>query len=113
MEKGEPKDSPSFESINYQPLRLLVETRGLDRLQILAWLEANRFTRRNRNLLTSARISSDSRLPRLDRKDAKASKLNTIILFQGRLHGFENRVDCHFRFGSGNSSTLDNLVNDI
>jgi hypothetical protein len=112
-EKGEPKDSPSFESIDYQPVRPATLKRGLDRLQILAWLEANRFPRRDGNFLTSARISSDSRFSRFDGKDSKTSKLNAIILFQGYLHGFENRVDCHFRFGSGNSSSLDNLVNDI
>src|SRR4030095_1644684 len=112
-EKGEPKDSPSFESIDYQPVRSQVEIAGLHRLQILARLEANCFARRNGNFLAGARIAADSGLPRLDGEDAKASKLNTIILFQGCLHGFENRVDCHFRFCSGNSSSLDHLVNDI
>jgi hypothetical protein len=85
----------------------------LDRLQILAWLEADGLSRRNGNFFTGPRIPTDSRFSGLDRENAKATQLNTIIFFQGCLHGFENGIDGGFSLGSGNAGSLNNLVNDV
>src|SRR5689334_21497665 len=52
----------------------------LQGLELFAGLEANRLAGRNRNLGSGTGIPADSRLPRLDGKDAKAPQLDPVSL---------------------------------
>ena len=62
------------------------------RLQLFAWLEANRLARRNRDFLAGARVAADAALARFHHKDAKAAQLDPVATRQCVFHRIEQRV---------------------
>ena len=86
---------------------------GLERLQVLAGLEADGLSGRNVDFGTGARISTDAGLARFYRKDAKASQLNAIVGLQSVLHAVEDGIDRLFGFGLADARALDDLIDKI
>ena len=87
--------------------------RGLDRLQLFAWLEPNGLTRRNINLLTGARVTADSRLARLDVEDAEAAEFDPAAAAQGTLYRFKDRLHSLLGLSARYVRTGDNCVHDV
>jgi hypothetical protein len=89
-------------------LRLL-----LQRLQILAGLEAYGLSGRDIDFGTGAGVSPDAGLARFYREDAEASQLNPIIGLEGIFHAIEDGVNRLFRFRLANTRPLDDLIHKI
>jgi hypothetical protein len=64
----------------------------VERLEILAGLEANRLAGGDGDLGTCARIASYTGFAGLDGEDAEAAQLDTIAVAQSVLHRFKNSV---------------------
>jgi hypothetical protein len=82
-------------------------------LQFLAGFEAHGLPWRNTYFGARPGIPADSGLAGPDVKDTKAAKLNAIVSGEGLFHGLEDRLDSDFRFGFGDASTIDDVVDDI
>ena len=90
------------------------KTDGLcEDLEILAWLEANRFAGVDCDFGAGARVAADACLAGLDGEDAKAAKLDAVAAAEGRLHRFEDGVDCGLRFDSRQSRPFYDSLNQI
>ncbi len=87
--------------------------RLLQGLQLLAGLKAHGLAGRNRDFGAGARVSANPGLTRLYVEYTEAAQLDSVALFEGLFHGFEDRLNGHFRFGLGNAGFIDNFVNDI
>src|SRR5437588_11688814 len=98
-----------------QPDRKMSGTspRGLDRLQLFAWLEANGLTRRNINLLTGARVTADARLARLDVEDAEATEFDPPAAAQSTLYRFNDRLHSLLGFSARYVRTGDNRIHNV
>src|SRR5579872_2645421 len=86
---------------------------SVDGLQLLAGLEAHRFTWRNGNLGAGAWVPSDTGLARSDIEHTKASQLNTIALSKRPLHAAEHCLHGQFGLGFSDSCLVDHFVDDI
>jgi hypothetical protein len=95
-----------------EPL-LLVLLYYLERLQVLAGLEAYRLTGRDIHFRTGSRVSADTGLPWLYREYAEAPQFNPIIGFERILHAIEDSIHCLFRFRLAHSRPLNDLVHKI
>jgi hypothetical protein len=95
-----------------EPL-LLVLLYYLERLQVLAGLEAYRLTGRDIHFRTGSRVSADTGLPWLHREYAEAPQFNPIIGFERILHAIEDSIHCLFRFRLAHSRPLNDLVHKI
>jgi hypothetical protein len=82
-------------------------------LQVFAWLEPHGFSGGNVNFRTRAGIAPDAGLPRLHRKNAKASKLNPIVRFQGVFHAIENGIDGLFSLRLADACPLYDLIDEV
>jgi hypothetical protein len=82
-------------------------------LQLLAWFEANRLSRRNGDLGTRTRVAANARLPRPHVEDAEAAQFYSITLGESLLHRLKDCLDSHFRLRFGYAGAVYNLVNDI
>jgi len=85
----------------------------LERLQLLAWFEANRFARGDSDLSARTRIPANACLSRSHVKDAETAEFDSIALGKRLLHRFEDCLDSHFRFRFCYAGAVYNLVNDI
>src|SRR6185295_10531285 len=85
----------------------------LQRLQLLAGLEANRLAGGNRDLRAGARVPADARLAGTHVEDAEAAQFNTFTAAEGALHAFENGFDGHLRFGLSYASAINNFVDNV
>src|SRR5690348_8120260 len=85
----------------------------LQRLQLLAGLEAHGLTGRNGNFRASARIAPDACLARLDVEDAEAAQFDTVALLEGLLHRFEDGLYRHLSFGFSNAGPIHDFVDDV
>lgn len=85
----------------------------LQRLQILAWLEAYGFSWRDVDFGSGPGVASDTGLARFYREDAEAPQLNPIVGFKRILHTVEDRIDRLLRFGLANTRPLDDLIHKI
>jgi hypothetical protein len=85
----------------------------LQRLQILAGLEAHGLSGRNIHFRSRSGIPADPRLAGFDGKDAKAAKFNPIVGFQSVFHAVKNGIDGLFGFCLTDARSLDNLIDKI
>src|SRR5437660_10985448 len=85
----------------------------LQRLQVLAWLEAYGFSRRDIYFRAGTRVPPDTGLPRLYRKYSEAAQLDPIIGLEGVLHAIEDRIHRLFRFRLAHSRPLNDLIHKI
>ena len=85
----------------------------LQRLQILAGLEAYGFSRRDIYFGSGPRVTADTGLARFYREDAEAPQLNPIVRFECIFHTVEECVDSLFRFGLANTRPFDDLIHKI
>jgi hypothetical protein len=85
----------------------------LQRLQVFAGLKSDGLSGGNIDFGTCSRISSDPRLARFDRKDAKAPQLNPIVSFQGVFHAIENGVDGLFSLRFADTRSLNDLIDKV
>ena len=85
----------------------------LQRLQLFAGFKSYGFTGRNRHLGAGSGIASDSGFTRLDVEHAETAQFDAISLFEGSLHGFEDRLHGHLSLGFGNAGLVDDFVDDI
>jgi hypothetical protein len=85
----------------------------LQRLQILAGLEAYGFSWRDVDFGSGPWVTSDTGLARFYRKNSEAAQLNPIVGFKCILHAVEDRIDRLLRFGLANTRPLDDLVYKI
>ena len=85
----------------------------LQRLQILAGLEAYGFSWRDVDFGSGPGVASDTGLPRFYRENAEATQLNPIVGFKCILHAVEDRIDRLLRFGLANTRPLDDLIHKI
>jgi len=85
----------------------------LQRLQILAGLEAYGFSWRDVDFGSGPWVASDTGLARFYRKNSEAAQLNPIVGFKCILHAVEDRIDRLLRFGLANTRPLDDLVYKI
>ena len=85
----------------------------LQRLQLFAGFKSYRFTGRNRHLGSGSGIASDAGLTGLDVEHAETAQFDAVSLFEGFLHGFEDRLHGHFSLGFGNAGLVDDFVDDI
>jgi hypothetical protein len=82
-------------------------------LQFLAGFEAYGLPWRNAYLGTRPGIPADSGLAGPDVKDTKAAQFNAVVSGKGLFHGLKDRLDSYFRFGFGDASAIDDVVDDI
>ena len=87
--------------------------RLLQSLQFLTGFETHGLPGGNGNLGAGARIAADSGLPRLDVEHAETAQLDPVTLLERLFHLFKYGLDRHFSLGLGNSSLVDNFVDDI
>src|SRR5947208_2499005 len=85
----------------------------LQRLQVLAWLEAYGLSWRDVHFGSGSRISSDAGFPRLHGKHSETSQLNPIVGLESILHAVEDCVDRLFGFGLTDSRPLNDLIHKI
>src|SRR6266850_2615497 len=85
----------------------------LQRLQVLAWLEAYSFSWRDIYFRTRTRVPPDTGLPRLYGKYSEAAQLDPIIGLEGILHAIEDGIHCLFRFRLAHSRPLNDLIHKI
>ena len=85
----------------------------LQRLQVLAWLEAYGFSRRDIYFRTCTRVPPDTGLPRLYGKYSEATQLDPIIGLEGILHAIEDCIHRLFRFRLAHSCPLNDLIHKI
>src|SRR5450432_1502733 len=85
----------------------------LQRLQLLARLEADRLAGRDGNLGAGTRVAADAGLTGLYVEDAEAAQFNAVALFQRFLHGFKDRFHCHFGLSFGDAGPVHDLVDDV
>jgi hypothetical protein len=97
-------------SMNYFPARLVAR---LQRLQVLAWLESDRFPRRNIDFGTGARIPSYAGLAWLHGENAKPAQLDPVVGLEGIFHAIEDRIHCLFCFRLAYSCPLLDLIHKI
>src|ERR1019366_2819533 len=87
--------------------------RLLQRLQLLAGLETYGLAGRDRDFRAGARIASDPRFARFHVEDSEATQFDAVARFERFLHGFEDRLDCHFGFGLGDAGAIHDFVDDV
>jgi hypothetical protein len=97
--------------LSMKQLQLLLQR--LQRLQILAWLEAHGLTRGDIYFGTGAGVSPDAGLTWFYREDAEASQLNPIVGLEGIFHAIEDGVDRLFCFSLADTRPLDDLIHEI
>ena len=85
----------------------------LQRLQVLAWLEAYGFSWRDIYFRTCPRVPPDPGLSWLNGKYSEAAQLDPIIGLEGILHAIEDRIHRLFRFGLAHSRPLNDLIHKI
>jgi hypothetical protein len=86
---------------------------ALERLQVLAWLEAHGFAGRDVHFGTGSGIPSNAGLSWLDGEYAKASQFNPIVGLEGVLHAIEDGVYSLFRFRLAHTRSLYDLIDEI
>ncbi len=82
-------------------------------MKFLTGLETDSFARGDGDFCTSARIATDTGLPRLDREDTEATKLDAISFDQRSLHAFEDGVHRRFGFCAWQSGAFDNPLYQV
>ncbi len=85
----------------------------LQRLQVLAWLEAYGFSWRDIYFRTCPRVPADTGLSWLNGKYSEAAQLDPIIGLEGIFHAIEDRIHRLFRFGLTHSRPLNDLIHKI
>ena len=85
----------------------------LDRLQLLAWLEAHGLPGGNGYLSTGARIAPDAGLSWAHVKHAEAAQFDAVTLGQRTFHAFKDGLDSHFSLGFRDASAVDHFVDDV
>jgi hypothetical protein len=85
----------------------------LERLQVLAWLEAYSLSRRDIYFRAGPGVSADAGLPRFHGKHTEAAQLDPIIGLEGVFHAIEDGIDCLFRFCFADSRPLHDLIHEI
>src|SRR5579883_2657030 len=85
----------------------------LQRMQLLAGLEAHGLSWGNRNLRAGARIAPDAGLAKFDVEDAETPQFDAVALFEGFLYllryGFHRPFRLPFRY----CGPVDDLVDDV
>src|ERR1700730_1732076 len=111
---GETSVAPTGSAPNSRPYCLQRTGPDLvDRLQLLAGLEANRLARRNRYLGAGARVAPYAGLARPHVKHSKASQFNAVALGQRSSHAFENGFHGQFGLGFGNAGLVHHFIDDV
>src|SRR5579883_31534 len=85
----------------------------LQRLQLLAGLEAHGLSWGNRNLRAGARIAPDAGLARFDVEDAETPQFDAVALFESFLHRLEYGLHRHFGLRFRDAGPVDDLVDDV
>ena len=85
----------------------------LQRLKFLPGLETHCLAGWNGNFRSCAGIATDTCLAWLHCEDAKATKFNTIALFEGTFHFSEDSFHGHLGLGFRDSCLAHNFVDDI
>jgi hypothetical protein len=86
---------------------------ALERLQVLAWLEAHRLAGRDVDFRTGSGIPSNAGLPWLDGEYAKASQFNPIVGFEGVFHAIKDGVYSLLCFRLAYTRSLYDLIDEI
>src|SRR5579864_1564715 len=85
----------------------------LQRLQLPARFEADRFAGRDRHLRAGPRVAANAGLAGADVEDAEASQFNALPMRQRSLHALENRFHRHLGLGLGYPGLIYYFINDI
>src|SRR5208283_177355 len=85
----------------------------VDRLQLLAGLEAHGFARRNGNFCAGARVAANSGFARAYIEDAEAPQFDAISGRKRLLHAFKNGFDRKFGLRLRDAGAVHNFVDDV
>ena len=83
------------------------------RLQFLARLETNCFTRRDRNFLAGARVPANPALSRFDNKDAKTAQFDAVAARQRVLHRMKQSINSLLSFQFRDARLIGKAVDDV
>src|ERR1039458_9570771 len=110
LAEGDPRGQPELRG----PTMLLAAgSASLQRVQFLAWLEANGLAGSDVDLSPGAGVAADAGFARADAEDAKSAQFDALAGRQSLLEALEDRVHCRLSFGTRQASALDHVVNDI
>src|SRR5208282_830528 len=96
-----------------RPLPSAIRERLVNRLQLLAGLEADGLAGRNGNFGAGARIPSNAGLARTHVEHAETAQLNAIAVRERLLHALEDGFDGKLRLGLGDPGAVDHFVDDV
>jgi hypothetical protein len=107
-----PQENPDESTVinSARPVSLGLRVQNV---QFLAWLEAHRATRRNRNLGPRPRISSDPRFPGPHVEYAKATQFYALTFRQRMLQTFEDRIHGMLGLVARQAGTFNHSMNYV
>src|SRR3569833_1055696 len=82
-------------------------------MQLLARLEANRFTGRDADFGAGSRIATDAGFARANAEHSETTQFNALARCQSFLEPLKHSVDSRFGLGSGQACALDHMVDDV
>jgi hypothetical protein len=88
-------------------------SRLINRLQLLARLEAHSLARRDRNLSACPGIASNARFPWPHIKHSESTQFDAVAFCQRSFHAFKDSFDRQFGFGFGDSSLVYHFIDDV
>ena len=82
-------------------------------MKFLAWLEADRFTRRDADLGAGAGVAADAGLARTDAEDAKAAQLDALAGRESLFEALEDRIHGSLSLRAGQTCALNHMMYDV
>jgi hypothetical protein len=82
-------------------------------LKLLAWFEADGFSRGYADFFASARVAANASFAWFHAEDAKLAEFDALAAAEGILERFEDGLDSLFRFGAADVGFGDHRIYDV
>ena len=86
---------------------------GVESVKFLAGFKANRFAGGDADFSAGAGIAANAGFARADAEDAESPQLDSLARAESLFQSLEDRVNSGLRLGSGQTSALDHVMDDV